>query len=111
MAKHHIPAHLKCSAIPLYYKTWGGGLKNNKHSETLKITHKTELSQLNYQTKEGWDSADGIATHYGQDGSEPESWWGLDLLHLSRPAWGTTWPPIHWVLGFLCRGESDVACR
>jgi hypothetical protein len=67
-----------------------GGLKNNKRSETLKITYKTELSELNYQTKVGWDSSVGIATHYGQNSSGIESWWGLDLLHLSGPAWGTT---------------------
>ena len=65
----HIPADFKHSAIPLSVSQifGGGGVKqNNKHSETLKITYKTELSQLNYPTKVGWDSAVGIATHYNR---------------------------------------------
>jgi hypothetical protein len=32
----------------------------------------------------------GIATRYGLDGPQIESWWGLDIPHPSRPALGLT---------------------
>ena len=45
------------------------------------------------------DSSVGIATHYGLDGPGIESRWRRDFRHLSRPALGSTQPPIQWVPG------------
>ena len=42
----------------------------------------------------------GIATGYGLDGPGIESRWGLNFPHLSRPALGSTQPPVQWVPGF-----------
>jgi len=39
----------------------------------------------------------GIATGYGLDGPGIESRWGRDFPHLSRPALGSTQPPVQWV--------------
>jgi hypothetical protein len=47
-----------------------------------------------------------IATDYGLDSLGVESQWGRDCSHTSRPALGTTQPPVQWVLG-LSRGQSD----
>jgi len=47
----------------------------------------------------GPGSVFSIATGYGLDGPGIESWWGRDFLHLSRPALGSTQPPVQWVLG------------
>ena len=41
----------------------------------------------------------GIATGYGLDIEGIESRWGRDILHLSRPALGSTQPPVQWVPG------------
>jgi hypothetical protein len=38
-----------------------------------------------------------IATRYGLDGQGIESRWGRDFSHPSRPALGTTHPPMEWV--------------
>ena len=43
---------------------------------------------------EGQYSAVGIATCYGLDGPGIESRWGRDFPHPSRPALGSTQPPI-----------------
>jgi len=43
------------------------------------------------------DSVIGIATRYGLDGSEIESWWWRDFSHPSRPALGPTQPLIRHV--------------
>jgi len=40
-----------------------------------------------------------IATGYGLDGPRIESRWGRDFSHLSRPALGSTQPPVQWVPG------------
>jgi hypothetical protein len=53
----------------------------------------------------GWDSAVSIGTRYGLDGLRIESQWGKDFPHPSRPALGSTHPPIQWVPG-LSRGYS-----
>jgi len=53
----------------------------------------------------GHDSSVGTATRYGLGGPEIESRWMRDFPHLSRPALGTTQPPIQWVPGlFKARG-------
>jgi len=48
-------------------------------------------------------SVASIATGYGLDGPEIESRWMRDFPHLSRPALGSTQPPVQWVPG-LSRG-------
>jgi len=47
----------------------------------------------------GPGSSVGMATGYGLDGSGIESWRGRDFPHLSRPALGSTQPPVQWVPG------------
>ena len=47
----------------------------------------------------GRDSSVGIATRYGLDSSVIESRWGRDFPHPSRPALGSTQPPVQWVPG------------
>jgi hypothetical protein len=47
----------------------------------------------------GPGSSVGIATGYGLDGPGNESWWVRDFPHLSRPALGSTQPPIQGVQG------------
>ena len=51
----------------------------------------------------GWNAVVGIATRCGLDGSWIESRWGRDFPHPSRPALGSTQPPVRWVPG-LSRG-------
>ena len=48
----------------------------------------------------GPGSSVGIATGYGLDGPGIEYRWGVgDFPHLSRPALGSTQPPVQWVPG------------
>jgi len=47
----------------------------------------------------GPGSVVGIATAYGLDGPEIESWWGPDFPHLFIPALRPTQPPVKWVPG------------
>jgi len=88
------------------------------HPVLLRPTLKT-LFRKKYRAKDGFplqrliysDSARfcgpgsvvGIATGYGLDGPGIESRLGRDFLHMSRPALGSTQPPVQWVLG-LPRG-------
>ena len=48
----------------------------------------------------GRDNSVSIATRYGLDCPGIEFRWGRDFSHPSRPALGTTQPPIQWVLVF-----------
>jgi len=57
------------------------------------------LFKLLFVIRSGTGSSVGIVTGYGLDGPGIESWWGRDILHLSRPALGTTQPPVQWVPG------------
>ena len=45
----------------------------------------------------GPGSVVGVATAYWLDGPEIESRWERDFSHLSRPAPGSTQPPVQWV--------------
>jgi hypothetical protein len=47
----------------------------------------------------GHGSSVGIASGYGLDGPGIESQWGRDFPHLSRPALGSTQPPVQWIPG------------
>ena len=58
----------------------------------------TEKNGL-YLARGGRDSSVGIATRYGLDGPGIESLLGQDFPRPSRPAMGTTQPPIKWVSG------------
>ena len=51
-------------------------------------------SEIHTKRKEGRDSAVGIATRYGLDGSGIESRWGRDFPHPSVPAMGPTQPRV-----------------
>ena len=47
----------------------------------------------------GRNSAVGIATGYGLDGSNIKSRWERYFTHQSRPTLGTNQPPVLWVTG------------
>ena len=54
----------------------------------------------------GRGSPVGMATRYGLDGPGIESrWGGRDFPHPSRPALGSTQPPIQWVPGLSPGGK------
>jgi hypothetical protein len=59
----------------------------------------------------GRDSSVGIATSYGLEGPRIESWWGWDFPHPSRPALGSTQPPIQWVPALFPGGKAAGAWR
>ena len=61
--------------------------------------------------KWGRDSAVGIATCYGLQGSGIESRWGQDFPHPSRPALRSTHPPTQWVPGLFAGGKAARAWR
>jgi hypothetical protein len=48
----------------------------------------------------GPGSSVGVATGYGLDGLGIKSRLGRDIPHLSRPALGSTQPPVQWVPDF-----------
>jgi len=49
------------------------------------------------------DSAVGIVTGCGLDGTGMESYWGRDFTHPSRLALVSSQPPVQWQTG-LCSG-------
>jgi len=53
----------------------------------------------------------GVATRYGLDGMGVESRWGRDFPHPSRPALGSTHPPMQWVPGLFPGGKAAGAWR
>jgi hypothetical protein len=53
----------------------------------------------------------GIASGYGLNDPGIDSRWGRDFLHPSRPALGSTQPPIKWVQGLFYRGKTAGAWR
>ena len=54
-----------------------------------------------FSIKAGPASVDGIATGYGMSGPGIESQWGRYFPRLSRPALGSSQPPVRWVPGLL----------
>jgi hypothetical protein len=61
---------------------------------------------LNVPTVSGPGSIVGRVTGYGLDSPGIEFRWGRDFMHLSRPALGSTQPPVQWVQG-LSRGVKS----
>ena len=57
----------------------------------------------------GRDKVVGIATSYGLDGTEIESWWWRDFLHPSRQDLGPTLQPVQWVPGLFPKGKAAGA--
>jgi hypothetical protein len=53
----------------------------------------------------------GIATRYGLEGPGIESRWGRDFPHPSRPALGSTQPPVKWVPVLFAGGKAAGAWR
>jgi hypothetical protein len=68
------------------------------HLHVEKDYHSISSSEVATVIYSGPGSSVGIATDYGLDGLEIESWWG-EISRLSRPALGPTQPPVQWVLG------------
>jgi hypothetical protein len=61
-----------------------------------------DIGSFTFQYR-GPGSSVGIATGYGLGGPGIESRWRRDFPHLSRPAPGSTQPPVQWIPG-LSRG-------
>ena len=60
-----------------------------------------ELISISRAYAVGLDSSVGIATRYGLDGPGIEFRWRRDFPRPSRPALGSTHPPIRWIPGVL----------
>ena len=72
------------------------------------LTKLREICLLAYVSR---DSAVGIATRYGLDGSGIEYRWGRDFPHPSRHARGPTQPPVRWVMSLFPDGKAAGAWR
>jgi hypothetical protein len=58
----------------------------------------------------GQASSFGIATRYGLDCLEIETWWDWDFPHTSRLALRPTLPPVKWVPGLFPKGKAAAEC-
>ena len=88
------PTLFFCSFMDLKYSA------QNTHTHThTNNTKPVILSHFSYHLPiylmVGRDCSVGIATRYGLEG--PGSHWGRDFPQSSRPAMGSTQPPIEWV--------------
>jgi hypothetical protein len=77
-------------------KREGTKIQQLMYSVTTNMKHETHDSGSR-------DSSVGIATRYSLDGPWIKSRWGRDIPQPSRPALGTTQPPVQWLSG-LSRG-------
>jgi hypothetical protein len=57
----------------------------------------------------GRNSVDHIVTRHGLDGPGIESRWGRNVSHLSRPALGSTQPPLQWEPWVFPEGKAARA--
>jgi hypothetical protein len=73
------------------------------------VAHANPVRGILHVFRVGWESIDGIATHYGLDSSGIQSWWKQDFPHLSRLALAPAQPPVQWVLSLFPRGKVDRA--
>jgi hypothetical protein len=74
---------------------------NKCNRNTAEALHLHNVIQYCSELHGGPDCVVFIATGYGLDGPGIETRWGLDFPHLSRPALGTTQPPVQWVPGLI----------
>jgi len=81
--------------------------QDNRHMKVVKVsvlrTFNPQEIFLVLLSVGGPGSVVGIATGYGLDGPGIESRGRRGFPHLSRPALGSTQPPVQWVPG-LSRG-------
>jgi len=86
------------------------GKQTNTRSKLYHFPHKSCLKRIqttNFPVHKvtinssipGRNSSADTATRYGLDGPGIESLWGRHFPHQSRPALGSTQPPIQWVPG------------
>jgi len=71
--------------------------QQNVRDNQRKHCKMTYLFQLGSGLTVVWVSVVGIASRYGMNGPGIESRLGRDFPHLSRPALGSTQPPVQWV--------------
>ena len=76
----------------------------------IRATSKFVFGQSYTERPVGRDGSVGIAIRYGLDCPGIESRWGRDFPHPSRPALGSTQPPVEWVRD-LSRGKVAGAWR